>query len=107
MASQGDVVLADFAGAVHTKRRPLVVLSSDDCHRQRPDLILGVLTTNVAAATTDSGYVLLDWVTAGLKLPTAFRSYLGMVHPSSVRVIGHLSDRDWYGVQQALRKALI
>ena len=58
MARPGDVVIADFAGAALTKRRPMVVISSDAYHLQRPDLILGVLTTNLAAATASSDCIL-------------------------------------------------
>jgi mRNA interferase MazF len=106
MANPGDVVIADFPGATATKRRPMVVISSAAYHRQRPDLILGVLTTNLGAAVATSDYVLLDWATAGLNAPTAFRCYLGMARPNDVKLLGHLTDRDWQGVQTAIRAAL-
>lgn len=106
MARPGDVVIADFAGALQTKRRPMVLLSSDSYHQERPDLILGVLTTNLPAAKASSDYVLQDWAHAGLKAPTAFRCYLGMARPADVRIIGHLSDRDWQGVMTCVRGAL-
>jgi mRNA interferase MazF len=106
MVKTGDVVLADFPGAIVTKRRPLVVLSSAAYHRQRPDVIVGVLTTNVGAASADSDYRLLDWQQAGLNSPSAFRCFLAMMQPATIRVIGHLSDRDWQGVRQACQNAI-
>ena len=52
MADPGDVVTVDFLGATGPKRRPAVVVSSALYHQHRPDLVLGVLTSQVARATT-------------------------------------------------------
>ncbi len=105
MVRSGDVVIVNFAGATLTKGRPMVVVSSAAYHRQRPDAILGVLTSNVGAATADSDYVLQDWQQIGLHKSSAFRAYLGMETQADLRVIGHLSDRDWLGVAAAVRNA--
>jgi mRNA-degrading endonuclease toxin of MazEF toxin-antitoxin module len=45
MADPGDVVTVDFHGATGPKRRPAVVVSSALYHQHRPDLVLGVLTS--------------------------------------------------------------
>ena len=95
MADPGDVVTVDFVGATGTKRRPAVVVSSALYHQHRPDLVLGVLTSQVSRATTPLDYLLQDWASAGLRQPSAFRAYFGMATPAAVRVIGHLSARDW------------
>ncbi|MGH8058399.1 MAG: type II toxin-antitoxin system PemK/MazF family toxin, partial [Candidatus Entotheonellia bacterium] len=42
----------DFVGATGVKRRPAVVLSSDLYHAHRPVRSGGVLTTQIATATT-------------------------------------------------------
>src|SRR5215470_13619729 len=105
MADPGDVVTVDFVGATGTKRRPAVVVSSTLYHQHRPDLILGVLTSQVSRATTPLDYVLADWASAGLRQPSAFRAYFGMATPAAVRVIGHLSARDWEGIQACLIQA--
>jgi mRNA interferase MazF len=106
MPDAGDVVTVDFVGATGTKRRPAVVVSSSLYHQHRPDLVVGVLTSQVARATTPVDYVLVDWANAGLRQPSAFRAYFGMATPRAVRVIGHLSARDWEGVQACLMRAL-
>src|ERR687887_711832 len=105
MADPGDVVTVDFLGATGPKRRPAVVVSSVLYHQHRPDLQLGVLTSQVARATTPLDYVLQDWASAGLRQPSAFRAYFGMATPAAVRVIGHLSARDWEGIQACLMHA--
>jgi mRNA interferase MazF len=106
MAKPRDVVVVDFAGATLTKRRPAIVLSNDTYHKERPDVIVGLVTTNLAAATSSSDYTLQDWRQAGLRSASAFRTYLGMESPANIHVIGHLSDRDWQGVLAAVRRAI-
>lgn len=105
MPSPGDVVTVDFPGATGKKRRPAVVVSSDVYHSERPDLILGILTTNLPSATASTDYVLQQWSAAGLRAPSAFRSYFGMALPADVHVIGHLSDRDWLAVKDGVKRA--
>jgi len=103
--SPGDVVTVTFTGATGRKRRPAVVVSSDEYHAVRPDLILGVLTSNVGAATSSTDHILHDWSSAGLRQSSAFRCYLGMATPAQVQLIGHLSDRDWDAVRACVRKS--
>lgn len=47
-----------------------------------------------------------DWHAAGLKMPSAFRMYLGMKEKSAVRPVGKLSARDWQAVRDCAREAL-
>jgi len=75
-------------------------------HRSRPDVILALLTSQVANATAPTDYILQDWAQAGLHRPSAVRMFLATLPATTVTVIGHLSDRDWQEVQQRLRLAL-
>ena len=102
----GDVVTVDFPGTVVRKRRPAVIVSAQAYHAARPDVILGLLTSQIADAVKVSDYLLMDWAEAGLVRPTAFRAFLTTLPASTVVVIGHLSERDWQAVQQRLRIAL-
>jgi mRNA interferase MazF len=106
MPDPGDVVIVTFPGAEATKRRPAVVLSTRDYHQQHPDVILGILTSQISKATTLSDYVLLDYQIAGLHQPTAFRSYILTFEQRLLSPIGHLSPWDWRNVQICLAKAL-
>ena len=106
MPRPGDVVLADFVGAKGVKRRPAVVLSTDLYHAHHPDVLLSVLTSQLGGATTPTDYVLQDWPDAGLHAPSAFRAYMGTYAASAVKVIGHLSARDWQEVQARLKLAV-
>ncbi len=106
MLKPGDVVVVDFPGAIGTKTRPAVVLSTSLYHTHRPDVIVGLLTTNIASAIAPTDYVLQDWTGAGLRYPSAYRSYLITLDDGSRAPIGHLSDRDWQEVQARLKLAL-
>lgn len=102
-----DVVVADFPGITTIKRRPAVVLSTEEYHLHHPDVILGAITTNLAVCTTPHDWVLKDWQVAGLRQPSAFRTFLVVLpRQGMLAVIGQLSDADWVGVQGCIRRAL-
>ena len=106
MAEPGDVITVDFPGALGIKRRPAVVLSAPIYHATRPDLVLGLLTSQIAGAIGPTDYVLQDWAAAGLHSPSAFRSFLATLPAANVAVIGHRSNRDWQEVKTRLCVAL-
>jgi mRNA interferase MazF len=103
MLKPGDVVIGPLAGVVATKTRPLVVVSTDQYHAARPDVIVAVLTTQIARATATTDYVLKDWSAASLHRATAFRLFLATVPAAMLKLRGHLSDRDWQEIQTRLR----
>lgn len=103
----GDVVLLDFPGAHKTKTRPALILSSRVYHRERPDIILGLITTQTASATSPTDYRLQDWAQARLRRPSAFRSFLVTLPRTAVkRRLGTLSNRDWSVVVEKIQLAL-
>ena len=102
----GDVVAVDFPGITGLKRRPAVVVSTDAYHVARPDVIIGIITSQIASATAPTDYVLRDWIAAGLRRPSAFRAFIATVPVSSLRIIGHLSDPDWQEVLTRLKRAI-
>ena len=101
----GDVVLLDFPGIHKTKRRPAVVVSSSLYHRQRTDVIVGLITSQIDAATAATDHVLQDWTHARLRQPSAYRTFLVTVPRSAINLhiescqieIGRLSSNafDW------------
>lgn len=106
MPDAGDVVLIDFPGVQGVKRRPTVVLSSPTYHSVRPDLIVGLITSELSAAIGPTDYALIDWAQAGLRVPCAFRSFLATLPPSARPVvIGRLSAQDWQEVRNRVQVA--
>jgi mRNA-degrading endonuclease toxin of MazEF toxin-antitoxin module len=55
----GDVVVSVLVGAQETKMRPAVVIASATYLAERPDVLIGILTTRLpktpAAAANDAG----------------------------------------------------
>jgi mRNA interferase MazF len=100
------VVVAELVGARVTKFRPAVVVSSEIYHQQRPDTIVGVLTTRRSHPEADTDYLLLDWEQAGLRAPSWFRLYLITIEQPLATVTGRLSARDWVAVQACLHRGL-
>jgi mRNA interferase MazF len=106
-AHPGDVVVADFPGIAGVMRRPAVVLSSEAYHHERPDAILGLVTGQVAAATSPTDYQLRDWSASGFHSPTAFRTFLiALPREDLIAVIGHVSAHDWSEARTRLRAAI-
>jgi len=106
MLKPGDVVTVKFPGVEGVKRRPGVVVSTELYHRTRPDIILGLLTSQVINTNLPSDHVIQDWQTAGLNKPSVFRAFLATMPATAFTVIGRLSDRDWEAVQRCLRASL-
>ncbi|MGI0482034.1 type II toxin-antitoxin system PemK/MazF family toxin [Geminocystis sp. CENA526] len=103
----GDVITVDFPGVKGIKRRPAVIVSSSVYHENRPDVIIGLITSQTKnLGVTD--YILQDWSSAGLKVPSIFRSFLVTIPSSNNLVyIGHLSERDWQGICDCIKIALM
>ncbi len=101
----GDVVVGMLPGAAETKVRPAVIIASDSYLRERPDVLVGILTTKAPPRPASTDYVLKDWQAAGLRAESCFRAFVLTIHRSEVTAVGHLSDRDWSGVQACVRKA--
>lgn len=103
----GDVVVLNFPGVTGIKRRPAVVLSSDEYHRSRPDTVVGLVTSQTSSRLGPTDHALHDWPAAGLRKASAFRSFFATL-PRSARlmVIGRLSDRDWNAVCACVQRAL-
>lgn len=106
MPDHGDVVTLDFPGATGRKRRPAVAVSSALYHAHRPDIVVGLLTTNLAAAGTPLDHLLRDWQAAGLQRPSAFRAYFATVEQGDVHVIGRLPQHDWEAIRGCAARAL-
>lgn len=103
----GDIVVVTFPGAVSTKRRPAVVLSSDIYHRTRPNVVVGLLTTHIPRPMAPSDVPLEDWASSGLRAMSVFRTYLYTVPQARVlKHVGRMSERDLRNVLACVRSAL-
>ena len=62
--NSGDVIWIEFPGVVQTKRRPAVVLSTDAYHATRPDIIVGLVASQIHKSTSPTDCIIQDWQAA-------------------------------------------
>jgi mRNA interferase MazF len=103
---QGTVVTAEFVGIHSTKRRPVLVVSTELYHQERPDVILAVITSQVSKCTSKTDYILQDWQSANLNKESAVRIFLFTSPQNKVTRIGELSEKDWQNVQEKLKLSI-
>jgi mRNA interferase MazF len=103
----GDIVAVDFPGVTGVKRRPAVVLSSSVYHKEHPDIIVGLITSQtITLCSTDC--IIQDWKLVGLRVPSVFRSFFVTLPPSTNPVfVGRLSDRDWKSICSCVKLAFV
>ncbi len=82
-----------------------MVIASATYLAERPDALVGILTTKLPKGQGKTDYILMDWRSAGLRAESCFRAYVFTAHRSELTVIGHLSARDWDAVQVRVRVA--
>ena len=99
------MVVGVMIGAHETKVRPAVVIASATYLAERPDAVVGILTTKLPQPPGTTDHVLADWRSAGLRAESCFRAYVLTAHRSELNVIGHLSGRDWDAVRACVRAA--
>lgn len=103
----GDVVWIDFPGVVQTKRRPALVLSSSTYHSTRPDLIVGLITSQTSKSTSPTDFLIQEWQKAGLRVPSAFRAFIVTLPRSAVvSTMGTLTRADWNEVVARVKLAM-
>jgi mRNA interferase MazF len=105
----GDVVLVPFpfTDQTTTKKRPAVVVSSDTYHRDRPDVILMAVTSQVRPAAGVGEVAVQRWKEAGLLKPSVLKPLLATVERGLlIRKLGRLKEQDRDALQRALKAIL-
>jgi mRNA interferase MazF len=107
LASTGEIVVVDFPGVQGIKRRPAIIISSAAYHTSRPDIIIGLVTTQLDDATGPTDHVIVNWKAAGLRRPSAFRAFLVTLPRKAVLAsIGRPDATDWKAIVPCVNDAL-
>ncbi|MBI4708293.1 MAG: type II toxin-antitoxin system PemK/MazF family toxin [Candidatus Omnitrophica bacterium] len=105
---RGDIVLVDFGFSEGTgsKKRPTLIISSDDYHKGRQEVIVVAITGNIKRALF--GDTKIDkWKEAGLMYPSLVTGIIRTIKDSMIlHKLGILSQQDFRKVQENLRKAI-
>lgn len=102
----GDVVLVPFpfTDLTSQKKRPAVVVSSASYHRERPDIIVMAVTSQLKPTETIGEAPILRWKEAGLLKPSVLKPILTTLEDRLVLgKLGRLQEQDWQSLQKTLQ----
>ena len=101
----GDVVLVPFpfTDQTTTKKRPAVVVSSSVYNRERPDVVLMAVTSQIRPIGPFGEVIVTEWNNAGLLKPSVIKAIFTTIEKGLVlRRLGRLGEKD----RKVLRKTL-
>jgi len=106
---RGDVVSVPvtFTNQTGSKKRPVVVVSSDHYNQNTPDLLVMSITGQLTGIAHPGDYILQDWHSAGLQVPSKVQTKVVTIEASIItQRRGRLTDADMSAVEAGLREAL-
>lgn len=105
----GDIVLVPFPFTDQSavKKRPAVVVSSSDYNRQRSDLIITAVTSQMRSASYFGDTAITDWQSAGLLKPSVFKAIFTSIEKRLIlKKLGRISVQDRSALQTMLQTIL-
>jgi mRNA interferase MazF len=105
---QGDVVLVRFVYTDESgaKRRPALILSSDEYHQGRQEAIIAAITSNVHRMLVGD-HLVKDWQKAGLLYPSVVTGIIRTIKQNMIeRRLGEMPATDMQAIQDAVRRVL-
>ena len=105
---RGDIVLVNFVFAEETgsKRRPVLLLSSDKYMEGRQEAVVSAITSNTRRILTGD-YLMVDWEDSGLIFPSVVTGILRTIKQSMIeRKMGEISPRDLAEIESNLTQIL-
>lgn len=106
---KGDVVLVlfPFSDQATTKKRPAVVISSNNYNNISSDIVIMAITSQTTKAYGIGECLIGDWKDAGLLKPSAIKPAISTIEQSLVlRRLGRLSPEDIISMESALMQLL-
>ncbi len=101
----GDVVLVPFpfTNQSTTKKRPAIIISSEDYNRCKPDLILIAVTSNVKTDLQFGEVFIDEWSAAGLIKPSVIKPIITTTEKNLViKKLGALQPSDLQALENIL-----
>lgn len=105
---QRDIVLVDFGFSEETgsKKRPALIISGEDYHQSRHEVIVMAITSNIKRALVGDTRI-DEWKTAGLLYPSLVAGIIRTIkYTMVVRKLGVLAQRDFQKVRNSIEKAM-
>lgn len=107
--SFGDILLVPFpfTNLTSTKKRPTVVVSSDNYNRQKLDLIIMAIMSQFNSSLNFGEMAISDFRNAGLLKPSIIKPVITTIEKSLViKKLGQLNDLDCQNLQQLIGSIL-
>ena len=105
----GDVLLVPFpfTNQIAAKQRPVVIVSSRAYGRERPDVVLMAITSQLRPTAALGEVWLLRWQAAGLLKPSAVKPVIATLEQGLViRQLGRLDGADQVTLRTALGRII-
>ena len=106
--SRGDVVLTSFVFTDEsgTRRRPVVVVSSEAYQRGRQEIIVAAITSNIDRLLIGD-HLISHWQIAGLLFPSVATGIIRTIKQSIIiRKLGSMSLMDMKAIEDKLKLSL-
>lgn len=95
-----------FAEETGSKRRPVLLLSSDEYMEGRQEAVVSAITSNTRRILTGD-YLMVDWEDSGLIFPSVVTGILRTIKQSMIeRKMGEISPRDLAEIESNLTQIL-
>ncbi|MBL16923.1 MAG: PemK-like protein [Chloroflexi bacterium] len=105
---RGEIVLVKlvFASETGSKRRPVLLLSSDEYMEGRQEAIVSAITSN-SRRLLPGDYMMNDWEEAGLIFPSVNTGIVRTIKQNMIeRKMGVVSQRDLIEIESNLNQIL-
>jgi mRNA interferase MazF len=106
---RGEIALVPFpfTDLSAVKRRPALVLSTDEYNSMTGDLIIAQITSRVNSPARPGDYRLRQWKQAGLNVPSLIRARMATLHSSTIlRTVGRLPAQEMASAGRSIASAL-
>ena len=105
---KSDIVLVDFgfSEGAGSKKRPVLIISSDNYHKSRQEIIVAAITSNIERVLF-SDTKIDEWKEAGLIYPSLVTGIIRTIKANMIiRKLGRLKEQDLQRAKNNLKKAL-
>lgn len=105
----GDIVLVPFPFTDQTtsKKRPAIIVSSNAYNKNRPDLVIMAVTSQVHGSGYWGDVRIQDWQQAGLLKPSLIKPILTTVEKSLIiKQLGCIADADRSALVEELQNII-
>lgn len=106
--NQGDVLLVDFSFSEGTgsKKRPALIISSDNYHKKRQEVIIMAITSNINRVLFGDTKI-NKWKEAGLLFPSVVTAIIRTIKAkTALRKLGTLTKQDFHSIKENIEKVI-